>query len=225
MPSLNDLTGQKYNRLTVIRRDTSKPKGVYWICKCDCGNTVSVRAYNLTSGSTKSCGCLNRENIHQKRRNSEDLTGRVIGNLEVIRYVDSDHNGTRWECKCLLCGNKKVLPAAWIKQYDSCGCVGAKNRISNVEKHNKKLSKSQSNTLVLKEKANQNNMTTGIRGVCYISTTHQYVAYITYRKKRYSLLKSTDINQCIAARKAAEKAVRADFLEWYKKEYHSNKQE
>ena len=38
---LIDLTGNKYNRLTVLYRDENKPKGsgkpVYWICKCDCG--------------------------------------------------------------------------------------------------------------------------------------------------------------------------------------------
>lgn len=33
----------------------------YWLCKCDCGKEVVVRTDLLTSGNTKSCGCLHRE--------------------------------------------------------------------------------------------------------------------------------------------------------------------
>lgn len=53
-----DLTGQRFGRLTVIKRDESKPKanGVYWLCKCDCGNVTSVRSKDLRCGFTTSCG-------------------------------------------------------------------------------------------------------------------------------------------------------------------------
>ena len=68
---MQDLTGQKFNMLTVLREDVefnSIPrKGGYkkWICKCDCGNEKSVGAAHLKNGQTKSCGCL------QKRKGSE----------------------------------------------------------------------------------------------------------------------------------------------------------
>lgn len=29
-----------------------------WLCKCDCGQSTIVEASNLTTGNTKSCGCL-----------------------------------------------------------------------------------------------------------------------------------------------------------------------
>lgn len=29
-----------------------------WLCKCDCGQTAIVETSNLTTGNTKSCGCL-----------------------------------------------------------------------------------------------------------------------------------------------------------------------
>lgn len=57
---LQDLTGQKFGRLTVIERDTTS-KTTKWICKCDCGNTKSVAAGHLKSGSTTSCGCYQKE--------------------------------------------------------------------------------------------------------------------------------------------------------------------
>ena len=58
-----DLTGQRFGRLTVIERDTSRKDKVYWWCKCDCGNTKSIRAAHLRSKAIKSCGCLNLENL------------------------------------------------------------------------------------------------------------------------------------------------------------------
>ena len=32
-----------------------------WLCKCDCGNIVSIRGYSLRSGNTQSCGCIQKE--------------------------------------------------------------------------------------------------------------------------------------------------------------------
>lgn len=57
---LNDLTGMRFGRLVVVKRDTSKPYTA-WVCKCDCGNYHTVRRQHLHSGSVKSCGCLNHE--------------------------------------------------------------------------------------------------------------------------------------------------------------------
>jgi len=56
-----DLTGQRFGRLTVLERDKGRTDRVAWICKCDCGNVKSVLSYKLTSGTTRSCGCLQRE--------------------------------------------------------------------------------------------------------------------------------------------------------------------
>lgn len=65
-----DLTGKRFNRLTVIKREENyrdKRGCPYsrWMCKCDCGNTIIVRAGELNNGHTQSCGCLNRERIAQ----------------------------------------------------------------------------------------------------------------------------------------------------------------
>ena len=58
---LNDLTGRRFGRLTVIGvADDGKRKTSY-ICQCDCGTVKKVRADGLLSGNTKSCGCLKRE--------------------------------------------------------------------------------------------------------------------------------------------------------------------
>lgn len=32
-----------------------------WLCRCECGKEIVVEAYNLKTGHTQSCGCLQRE--------------------------------------------------------------------------------------------------------------------------------------------------------------------
>ena len=55
---IKDLTGKKYNKLTVIGIASRNP--LYWECKCDCGNTTYVRTSNLKRNMVKSCGCLHK---------------------------------------------------------------------------------------------------------------------------------------------------------------------
>lgn len=66
MPGYKDLTGKKYNRLTVLNRQGSHGSRACWKCKCDCGNEVIVETADLKSGNTKSCGCLRREVIAER---------------------------------------------------------------------------------------------------------------------------------------------------------------
>lgn len=59
--NIKDLTGQRFGKLIVLEFDeieSNNKKAVYWKCKCDCGNITSKLAYNLSSGATKSCGCV-----------------------------------------------------------------------------------------------------------------------------------------------------------------------
>ena len=60
--------GQKYNRLTIIEKcQYDKYKNRLYKCQCDCGNIILVRGNALSSGNTKSCGCLAREIKKAKR--------------------------------------------------------------------------------------------------------------------------------------------------------------
>ena len=51
-----DLSNQRFGKLVVIKRAGAN-NGVVWLCKCDCGNMVSVRSGDLRYGAVKSCGC------------------------------------------------------------------------------------------------------------------------------------------------------------------------
>lgn len=57
----NDLTGQKFGRLTAIGIDDRGVKRTYYFCQCECGSIKSVRSDSLIDGTIRSCGCMKRE--------------------------------------------------------------------------------------------------------------------------------------------------------------------
>lgn len=66
-----DLTGEKFGRLTVIKRADNKGPLTAWECRCQCGNVVVVRSQDLRRGRQKSCGCKQHDNLLE--RNSKHL--------------------------------------------------------------------------------------------------------------------------------------------------------
>lgn len=70
MGVFKDLTGRRFGKLTVIKRESDyvSPKGyvaVNWLCKCDCGNLTIIRGCNFKSGASQSCGC--EKTVHPNR--------------------------------------------------------------------------------------------------------------------------------------------------------------
>lgn len=61
-----DLMWQKFGMLTVIGRASKPPhvkdRSIWWVCKCDCGNTITTSGLYLKQGNKKSCGCLKATN-------------------------------------------------------------------------------------------------------------------------------------------------------------------
>lgn len=73
-PMAVDLTNRRFGRLTAVRRDGSYRSFAVWIVRCDCGNEKRVISRNLTSGSTRSCGCYARE-LATQQSTTHGLTG------------------------------------------------------------------------------------------------------------------------------------------------------
>lgn len=105
-----DLSGQKFGRLTVIREYGYKDdgKGMYWECTCDCNldKILVVLQGHLKTGNTKSCGCLNKERVAEAAKlRIDDLTGQKFGKLTVLHITDEKVGcNYKWHCKC-DCGN------------------------------------------------------------------------------------------------------------------------
>lgn len=64
-PKVKDLKGLCFGQLTVQEFICLKHDGALWKCQCSCGNTATVRAGDLKSGNTKSCGCRRMEALRK----------------------------------------------------------------------------------------------------------------------------------------------------------------
>lgn len=63
-----DLTGQRFGRLVAIREASRvHRKQRRWTCICDCGKTGDFPQNSLRSGNTRSCGCLQRDLLRERR--------------------------------------------------------------------------------------------------------------------------------------------------------------
>jgi hypothetical protein len=141
--TLKDLTGQKFGRWTVIKR-AEKPShiqssGAWWLCECGCEKHTKriVKGQALTSGKSKSCGCLHKEIVG--KLNFTDLTGKRFGHLTVVKQTDApetnkNKSATYWLCKC-DCGNEVIVITANLnnKHSTSCGCINSKGELKIIQ--------------------------------------------------------------------------------------------
>lgn len=64
MKGINLLAGQKFGRLTLVKRgENNAHNQIRWVCICDCGTERLVLQYSLRNGATLSCGCLHKEAV------------------------------------------------------------------------------------------------------------------------------------------------------------------
>ena len=118
-----DLLGKKFGKLIVIGKSEKKGKNgnSYWECLCECGKKTIKAQNNLSSGKTKSCGCLKNQN----------LIGFKTGKITVIEKINKP-GLSFWKCEC-SCGNYIVLSQNRLnsKKVKSCGCLTNKHGKSN----------------------------------------------------------------------------------------------
>lgn len=92
--SFIDRIGERFGRLVITSRadDYIAQNGsrhVMWNCRCDCGNNVVVDVCQLTSGKTKSCGCLRKEGSHTTHGGRYDRLYKVFANMNNRCYNKS----------------------------------------------------------------------------------------------------------------------------------------
>ena len=150
--NFEDLTGQKFGRLTVIGRgeDYINPSGKHrprWICQCECGGTSLTQAPALKNGTATSCGCKRREFAQGNARemskgNVLDITGERQGRLVAVKSLGKIDGKYRWLCKC-DCGNEVTHTVSEFRsgQVKSCGCL-RNELISKVNRTHGKSNKS-----------------------------------------------------------------------------------
>lgn len=101
MPRFINLVGQKFGRLTVVRRDHQphNTRHMRWLCKCTCGKSKVIMGHSLRTGATTSCGCWRSEYQAEKAKGRGHtlpksipfVTKNDLGILEVLAW----HPGSR----------------------------------------------------------------------------------------------------------------------------------
>lgn len=76
---LENLTGQKFNRLLVysLLGMTDSIKGcreTHWLCCCDCGKWWTTTTLRLKNGQSQSCGCWNRDKVPYSKTHGKSKT-------------------------------------------------------------------------------------------------------------------------------------------------------
>ena len=99
---IRDLTGQRFGKLTVVSFKGREKNKTLWNCLCDCGNACVASTGSLTTGSTTSCGCKNRENkanIDSLRTGFVDGTSvtAIDGRRKTNRNNTSGHTGVSYD--------------------------------------------------------------------------------------------------------------------------------
>lgn len=106
--------GSKFNRLTVISFSHSDKRWrKFYNTICNCGNKCIIMGSAMTSGNTKSCGCLSRE--LKRKRNLLPNNGGGINHLILTYKRHAKSRGLNYElerddfCKliklpCIYCG-------------------------------------------------------------------------------------------------------------------------
>ena len=120
---IKDLVGMVFGDLTVLQYVNSDKRGkACWLCECTCGNKITVNSSSLVKSNTKSCGC------RKHRKQHEDLTGQIFGDLTVISYAFTKKKFAYFKCKC-SCGNICEVSSNSLKQGNARSCGHVKSRM------------------------------------------------------------------------------------------------
>lgn len=121
-----DLSGQKFGRLLVLRKNKkmSRSRGWSYHCQCDCGKEVSTPVgAKLKNGCTASCGCLRKENVR---------LGQQYGNRHPAWTGHEGLTGAKWS-QIVSCAKQRTISieltiaeawAQFVKQAGKCALTG-----------------------------------------------------------------------------------------------------
>lgn len=222
-----DITGQKFGRLTVIKRVENhiRPNGktiVQWLCKCDCGSDKEIITSldALKSGNTQSCGCLKKEITSQrnkvihKKYNIYDLSGEFgIGYTEAGKkfYFDLE-DFDKIKDYCWYINKDGYVASSSFYKYTRLHRLimdYPDDMEVDHEYHDKWDNRKEFLRIVTRSKNQMNvslrsNNTSGVKGVSWHIVREKWQAYIGINKKLISLGYYDNFEDAVAVRKDAE---------------------
>jgi hypothetical protein len=221
-----DISNQKFGKLLAIEPVGSDGHGnVQWKCLCDCGKELIVRGNSLRNGTTRSCGCLQRETASRNLRKNnlyhlfEDYGVGYTTNTNQIFYFDiEDFEIIKNFCwvendQGYIVANPRNGKSSYIRMHrlvtnnqykivDHIDCNKKNNR-----KNNLRPATRQTNNI---NRCNGNiNNKIGVKGVGMLSNG-RYIGRISKNKKEY-LKCFDDIKEAIAWRKSMEEQLYGEY--------------
>jgi hypothetical protein len=173
--SFVNLKGKKFGRLTVIKLVFVRNLNRFlWLCQCDCGGENTVERFKLETCHTTSCGCAGIEHNATKFKS---LVEKTVCEKCGIEYI-TNPSKKNTQGLCAKCLHKKSSDKL-------CEKYKQERRERGLYKSHKKN-------------------TSGAVGVHWNKRDKRWVAQIRVNNKTLSLGYFKDINDAIAARKAAE---------------------
>lgn len=165
-----DRVGVVYGKLTAVKEET----GSRWLCRCVCGNEVSVLSTNLANYKRNGRGC--RHCSHRQDITGE-RSGLLVAESQEIGVVSGRAPYWTFRCNCgnTIKGTVREFRAGWLR---SCGCHD-----------NAHTSWSSMMSRCYDEKNNRYN-SYGARGIKVVKRWHKFENFIAdmgERPKRYNL--------------------------------------
>ncbi len=109
---------------------TIAPNGrtaTYWVCECECGTVKPYDAASLTAGRSKSCGCIQRQDL--KKKTNDEKIGTIINGWKIIARDPNNKRNWIFECTCEA-HTKKSSRIDVIKNSKGCpNCTTALNKL------------------------------------------------------------------------------------------------
>ena len=227
MGKFKDLSGMQFGQLSVIKISHRNKNGkIVYECNCSCGKeNLLIIGTHLTSGNTKSCGCLQKKIVkkigkNNKQYNKYDLSG---------EYGIGWTNNTNTEFYFDLEDYEKIKNFCWRNNDDDYILThdSKSNNYSNIwihrlilnvdqedieidhKNHNKRDNRKENLRISIHSKNGKNkglfkNNKSSTSDVCWHKASQKWQARICVDNKRIYLGCFADLNEAIKVRKEAE---------------------
>lgn len=212
-----NLQGKSFGELTVLHVSERKysRRGIWWTCRCSCGELCDVVATLLVTGRKTNCGGKQ----HKRRGAISNIKGKRFGRLTALYPTEkrTSQGGVYWHCVC-DCGTEIDVSynSLVYGNNKSCGCK--KKEHNSILKDFLTYVDGTAIDLLKSTKLPEDN-TTGVKGVYFING--KYMAKIGFQRKQYYLGVYNSIEEATNVREEAEitlfKAVVDYYALWHEK--------
>lgn len=130
-----DLDGKQFGQLTVVSFSHVYKQKTFWKCRCNCGKLSVVYRGHLTSGHTRSCGCLVKETVTKHglcQRRGYFIYRGIMSRCYQVGAKDWEYWGKRGIVVCNEWKDSLLTFLDWYDNQPNAGKTGySLDRIDN----------------------------------------------------------------------------------------------